>query len=422
MTGSTPNALATDRSRRHKSPNQSRRAAGALTACLALGCMGVTASIAPPAVAALVQTKSSIEHYNISRKGLAIDGYDPVAYFPEGGGKATKGKKSLAIEHADVTYRFANEANRDRFRADPDRYRPAYGGWCAWAMTTGDKTDINPKTFRISDDGRLLLFYNGLLGNTKKQWGTQDATLAPKSDGHWRRIAGEAPHYGKDRDTNGNPDRAEGDLTKELHDFRDRWAERADEETRAVYERGITTVGSSGVLQTALKPGDTAPAFALPDANGEPVSSTDLLRSGPIIVTFYRGGWCPYCNIQLRAYQERLADFESRGAALVAISPETPDHSLSTQEKNELGFRVLSDRGNRVANAFGIAYVLPQQVQDRFKGKFDLAVFNGDDTATLPLAATYIIARDGTVAWAYVQEDYRERAEPDAIIEALDRL
>ena len=285
-------------------------------------------------------------------------------------------------------------------------------------MTTGDKTDINPKSFRIADDGRLLLFYNGLLGNTRKQWGDQDATLAPKSDAHWQTIAGEAPHYSKERDMKSS----EGELTQELHAFKDQWSAQADDETKRVYERGITTVGASGVIETALEAGDRAPVFELPNATGAPVKSADLLANGPVIVTFYRGGWCPYCNIQLRAYQERLADFQSRGASLVAISPETPDHSLSTQEKNELGFEVLSDGGNRVANAFGIAYVLPQEVQDRFKGRLDLNKFNGDDSASLPLAATFVIAQDGKVAWAFVQEDYRERAEPDAIIEALDAL
>ncbi|MEO0483211.1 MAG: peroxiredoxin-like family protein [Planctomycetota bacterium] len=392
--------------------------AAVASACLAMAGVPGPHSFVPQAQAAAVQTASSIEHYNITRKGLAIDGYDPVAYFPEGGGKATKGKKSLQLDHAGVTYRFANQANLDRFRNDPNRYRPAYGGWCAWAMTTGDKTDINPKSFRIADDGRLLLFYNGLLGNTRKQWGDQDATLAPKSDGHWQTIAGEAPHYSKERDMKSS----EGELTQELHAFKDQWSAQADDETKRVYERGITTVGASGVIETALEAGDRAPVFELPNATGAPVKSADLLANGPVIVTFYRGGWCPYCNIQLRAYQERLADFQSRGASLVAISPETPDHSLSTQEKNELGFEVLSDGGNRVANAFGIAYVLPQEVQDRFKGRLDLNKFNGDDSASLPLAATFVIAQDGTVAWAFVQEDYRERAEPDAIIEALDAL
>ncbi|MEL7474465.1 MAG: YHS domain-containing (seleno)protein, partial [Planctomycetota bacterium] len=297
----------------------------------------VTEAAAQPSQGSSVS--AAIEHYNLPRSRLAIDGYDPVAYFPEGGGKAVKGSKKRTLEHHGLTYRFASDANRGRFQADPDKYRPAYGGWCAWAMTTGDRTDINPKTFKISADGRLLLFYNGLLGNTRKQWGDRDAALLPKADGAWRTMSGEAAHFGKGHAMQD----ATGPLNQQLGEFQSRWSEQADPQTKAVYERGIEQVGASGVLQSALRPGAQSPRFALPDASGTPVSSSSLLANGPIVVTFYRGGWCPYCNLQLRSYQERLADFRKHDAQLVAISPEMPDGSLSTKEKNELSFHVLRD-------------------------------------------------------------------------------
>lgn len=137
----------------------------------------------------------AIEHYDLQKKkdNLAIEGYDPVAYFKEGGGEARKGKKSITTTHKGVTYRFASEANRTLFLADPARYEPAYGGWCAWAMTSGDKTEIDPKTF-IVRGGRLYLFYNGFFGNTKKDWlkGDHDE-LSQRADAQWKTITGESP-------------------------------------------------------------------------------------------------------------------------------------------------------------------------------------------------------------------------------------
>lgn len=137
----------------------------------------------------------AIEHYDLEKKkdNLAIEGYDPVAYFKEGGGKATKGKKSISTTYKQVTYTFASEENRKLFVANPAKYEPAYGGWCAWAMTSGDKTEIDPKTFIVKND-RLYLFYNGFFGNTKKDWekGDHDA-LSSEADRAWKGISGESP-------------------------------------------------------------------------------------------------------------------------------------------------------------------------------------------------------------------------------------
>ena len=111
------------------------------------------------------------KHLNLDKRGLAIGGFDPVAYFPEGGGKATKGKKKLAAVHRGVTYRFATEANKQLFVATPERFEPRYGGWCAWAMADGkgDKVEVDPESFTV-EDGKLYLFYDGLFGNTRKKW------------------------------------------------------------------------------------------------------------------------------------------------------------------------------------------------------------------------------------------------------------
>lgn len=211
-------------------------------------------------------------------------------------------------------------------------------------------------------------------------------------------------------------------LQSQLDERRADFNARADEDTKQTYDRGVQQVGESGVMDTALRVGDDAPDFTLPSATGEDVTLSSLLAEGPVVLTWYRGGWCPYCNIQLKAYQERLADFQAAGAQLVAISPELPDNSLSTREKNELDFVVLSDQGLSVAEQFGIAYTLPTEVQDKFKGRLDLPTFNGDDSWRLPLSATYIIATDGTIRYAYLNEDYRERAETADLLAELGKL
>jgi YHS domain-containing protein len=136
----------------------------------------------------------NIKEWDVKSGKPAIDGYDPVAYFPEGGGKPTKGDKKFEYTYKGVLYRFASQKNLDLFKQAPDRYEPAHGGWCSWAIRTGDKTEINPKTFIVKND-RLYLFYNGLLGNTKKDWekGNHDTLLA-EADGAWKKISSEEPH------------------------------------------------------------------------------------------------------------------------------------------------------------------------------------------------------------------------------------
>ncbi|ARI78441.1 peroxiredoxin-like family protein [Halobacillus mangrovi] len=169
-----------------------------------------------------------------------------------------------------------------------------------------------------------------------------------------------------------------------------------------------------------LDKGEKAPNFNLPDAKGTAVELYEQLEKGPVIVTFYRGGWCPYCNMELRAYQEILDEVHEAGGELMAISPENPDHSLSTSEKNELEFLVLSDVGNEVANQFNLVYQLPDYLVDIYKDKgLNVDQHNGDETWTLPVSATYVIDTDGTIVYEYTKADYKDRAEPSQVLEVL---
>lgn len=370
--------------------------------------MGVTHTSSVQAALAPDRNAAAINKDDAS---LAAGGYDVVAYFPEGGGTPTKGKKEFSVDQGGATYRFATKQNLERFKADPDKYEPAHGGWCSYAMAVkGEKVEVDPKSFVIQD-GRLLLFYKDLFSDTRKDWVKKQAEYLPKADASWKKLSGESPRTAEAR--------AQQTLQAQLDAKRAEFESKASPEQLAAYNKGIEEVAASSVMQTALRVGAKAPDFELPNATGQRVKLADLLKQGPVVLTWYRGGWCPYCNIQLHAYQEVLADIESAGGKLVAISPELPDQSLSTREKNSLKFQVLSDSGNAIARLYGLAYRLPDDLIARFKGRLDLPKFNGDESWELPLGATYVVARDGTITYAFVDADYRKRAEPAAIVEAV---
>ncbi len=211
-------------------------------------------------------------------------------------------------------------------------------------------------------------------------------------------------------------------VRKELEEFRQKASKNSPPDRLRAYEQGISEVRESGVTDKALKVGDRAPEFELPNAVGKTVKLSELTARGPVVVTWYRGGWCPYCNIALRGFNKSLPELRAAGATLVAVSPETPDNCLSTAEKNHLDFEVLSDRGNKVAHAYGVAYKIPKVIAGQFKGRLDLAKHNGDDSSTLPLGATYVVDREGIIRYAFVDADYRKRAEPSTVLAAVRGL
>ena len=170
----------------------------------------------------------------------------------------------------------------------------------------------------------------------------------------------------------------------------------------------------------APKVGDQAPDFALPDQHGEEVHLSSLLRLGPVVLIFYRGEWCPYCNLQLRTFQTHLGQLTAHGAQLVAISPQSPDHSLSMAEKHALGFLVLSDVGARVIDQYGLRYEVDGETRALFEtAGTDLGDYNGDGRWVLPAVATFVLDASGVVRYANVRGNWAERAEP---IEVLDVL
>ena len=206
---------------------------------------------------------------------------------------------------------------------------------------------------------------------------------------------------------------------QELKQLKEKFSSTASNEKKADYEKGIQYVAESGVLESAIQQGDRAPDFQLTNALGDSAQLSVLLKEGPVILVWYRGGWCPYCNIYLNGLQRRLPEIQAAGAQVVAITPEVPDNALSTQEKNELAFHVLSDVGNKVATDFGVVFTLPDYVIQHYDLSFSLPEYNGDDSYTLPLSASYVIGTDGVVKYAYLDADYRNRAPIDELISAV---
>ena len=207
-------------------------------------------------------------------------------------------------------------------------------------------------------------------------------------------------------------------LTQQLEQTAAQSAAKSPDEIKKIMFDAIAELKKSAIINSALKVGDRIPAFSLPDVKRGLISSSELLKKGPLIVTFYRGGWCPYCNLQLHDLQLHLKEIRATGAELVAISPEKPDQTAATIKKNELDFYVLSDTDGKVSKQFGLNYPLSAELKDVYK-KFgiDLELANGNKNWELPLAATYIINTQGVISYAFVDADYKKRAETLELIE-----
>jgi peroxiredoxin len=186
---------------------------------------------------------------------------------------------------------------------------------------------------------------------------------------------------------------------------------------------GIKEQVASGKADLALKAGDTAPTFTLKDPDGASVSSATLLMRGLLVVSFYRGVWCPYCNLELQALEAARSDIEARGASVVAISMQNAINSRKSVRENKLGFPILIDAGGAVAAEFGLLYSLKPDLIELYKtlGN-DLEVINGESSWSLPMPGRYVIGQDGVVAYAEVNPDYTHRPDPSDLLPVLDQL
>ena len=191
-------------------------------------------------------------------------------------------------------------------------------------------------------------------------------------------------------------------------------------ETQAIHARVIAELREQGIASTALSRGSKAPHFELNDHNGKPVASPELLSRGRLVICFFRGRWCPFCVGQLEAMNQILPQIEQACASLIAISPQTVQQSFFMADQHKLRFPLLSDSGNHVARQFGLVYRVPDYQQALYRRVFiNLPFANGDQSWELPIPATYILERDGSVLYASVNADFTERAEPSEILQRL---
>lgn len=209
-------------------------------------------------------------------------------------------------------------------------------------------------------------------------------------------------------------------LSISLNNIQQAWIKETDSAIVQKFNNATEELNNSGIAKTALQVGDSVMDFELKNASGQMVKLSDILQKGPVLLTWYRGGWCPYCNIHLQYLQQQLPQFKEQGATLVALTPELPDKSLNTKEKNELEFEILTDLNNDVARMFGIVFTLNSELVKIYNGR--LKTFNGVDTNELPIPATYVIDEDYIIKYAFVDPNHRQRAEPADILSILKTL
>ncbi len=212
-------------------------------------------------------------------------------------------------------------------------------------------------------------------------------------------------------------------LAESINQFMQGMAGKVPKELMETVGGEIHKLAESGIAAKALQAGAKAPNFSLPNSQGQSVNLSDLLHKGPVVLVFYRGSWCPFCNLQLRAYQKALPEIEKLGATLVAISPQTPDNSLTIIEKAELTFTVLSDQGNQTGKQYGLVYKLSEALQSAQKAfGSDITKFNGDSSWELPMPGLFIIDKTGVIRFAAADPNWMNRVEPSVILEQLKAL
>ena len=212
-------------------------------------------------------------------------------------------------------------------------------------------------------------------------------------------------------------------LSDQLKQNKANSVKRIPAEIRSIMMQASQALAATDIGSLAPKVGDEFPDFNLVNHLEQSRSLSHYLSDGPAVITFYRGGWCPYCNLELRAYQQDIELFKEMGASIVAISPQLPDSSLSTQEKNDLAFDVLSDIGLEYSRQLDLVFSLDEKLKPIYKDfGIDLSAYNGDSTFALPIPATFLVDTKGKVASAHIDIDYTQRQEPSELLALVKTL
>ena len=212
-------------------------------------------------------------------------------------------------------------------------------------------------------------------------------------------------------------------LATMIHEFQEQLLPTIPQHTLNTLMDELRGLIANGIAEKAINRGGRFPSFNLTNANKETRSLRDFLNHGPLIVSFYRGAWCPYCNLEINALQQRLPEINAAGAQLAAISPQLPDKSVEQVNNSKLTFEVLSDIGNLLAKDCGLVFTLPESLRPIYEAwQIDIPGHNGDNSFELPIPASYIIDTIGKVHYAHVDMDYTRRLDPDIIIEQIKTI
>lgn len=214
-------------------------------------------------------------------------------------------------------------------------------------------------------------------------------------------------------------DDKEAAFQEELNSLKTHVDSQTPPELTAIIENSLKQIQESRITETALNVGDKSIGFTLENPTGKKVTLAEYLEQGPVILIWYRGGWRLFCNATLHKMQEYLPEFKEAGANLIALTPETPDSSLTTAEKHSLEFEVLTDTDNEIGKQYGVVYKMDDEYVNFTKPFIDLSQYNGNDKNELPLSVTYIIGQDGIISYAFIDVDYTKRAEPSVLLEEL---
>ncbi|MES9962381.1 MAG: peroxiredoxin-like family protein [Candidatus Sedimenticola sp. 20ELBAFRAG] len=211
-----------------------------------------------------------------------------------------------------------------------------------------------------------------------------------------------------------------GVLKENIDAYNEAKKEKVPPEILATMAQCTEELKGAGIESRALRVGDTMPDFELLNQHGESRRLSRYLAESPVVLNVYRGGWCPYCNMEMKALHDVLPEIEARGARLIGLTPETPDKAMTTAENNGIDIDILSDEANRVARQMGLVFELPQALRPIYqKIGIDIPAYNGDDSFMLPVPATYIIGQDGVILYDFVNADYTLRLEPSEIVAIL---
>lgn len=212
-------------------------------------------------------------------------------------------------------------------------------------------------------------------------------------------------------------------LKQDIENFKEQMAGKMPEETMKLFMEATKKLMASGIAEKALKNGDTIPEFTLQSTKGEQISSKQLLETGPLVINFMRGSWCPFCNLELVALEKTYKKIKELGANLIAIAPSLPEKLAISEEKQPFSFSLLSDLNNKIAKQFGLVFSLSEEIRPVYKEMgIDLPDHNGDDSYELPIPATYVIDKTGKIVYSFVDVDYTNRAEPEEIVKVLESL